>query len=121
MTFRINRVFAVATVITALAIAWPAFAQTRAHEAWPTTAPGIIQGVVKDATGQPIKGAKVTMESTEGIPTKFETKTGKKGDYAQVGLPTGPYRVTVEKDRMSQTQMAHVWVRDSTTANFVLA
>jgi tetratricopeptide (TPR) repeat protein len=110
MSLRIARVYAWLLVVAALAIASPAAAQMT----------GMLQGSVKDAKGQPIEGVKITMELTEGIPTKFTTKTGKKGDYLQIGLPTGPYKVTAEKDKASFTQLVHVGAGDPTNANFVL-
>ena len=47
--------------------------------------------------GQPVDGAKVTIEQTGGTGRKFETKTDKKGEFIQIGLPSGPYKVTAEK------------------------
>jgi len=69
-----------------LTFALPAFAQD-----------GSIQGIVKDAQGKPIEGAKVTVE-LNGSGRKFETKTDKNGEYLQVGLVGGQYQLTVEKD-----------------------
>jgi tetratricopeptide (TPR) repeat protein len=99
------------TVVAALAITWPAAAQMN----------GLLQGIVKDAKGQPVEGARVTIEITDGIPRRFETKTGRRGDFTQIGLPSGAYKVTVEKNKISQTQMVRVRGGDSTTADFVLA
>jgi hypothetical protein len=54
-----------------------------------------IQGVVKDAKGQPIKGADVRIESKDGR-QKFNTvKTDGKGRYLSEGLQPGVYRVTL--------------------------
>jgi tetratricopeptide (TPR) repeat protein len=110
MTLRINRVRAWVLVIAALTIASPAAAQMT----------GMLQGTVKDAKGQPIEGVKITMELTEGIPTKFSTKTGKKGDYLQIGLPPGPYKVTAEKDKAAFSQIVRVGSSEPTNVNFVL-
>jgi len=52
----------------------------------------------------------VTIELTEGVTRKFETKTGKKGDFVQIGLSSGAYKVTVEKDKLSQSQIVNVRV-----------
>src|SRR5579872_6315046 len=82
---------------------------------------GLIRGVVRDGAGQPIEAAKVTITSSEGVNRHFETKTGKRGDYLQIGLTTGTYTVTVEKDKLSQTRMVRVSNGDPTDANFVLA
>jgi hypothetical protein len=54
-----------------------------------------IQGVVKDAKGQAIKGADVQIESKDGR-QKFNTvKTDGKGRYISEGLAPGVYRVTL--------------------------
>jgi hypothetical protein len=54
-----------------------------------------IQGVVKDAKGQAIKGADIRIDSKDGK-QKFNTvKTDAKGRYISEGLPVGAYRVTL--------------------------
>src|SRR5204863_8665993 len=54
-----------------------------------------IQGVVKDAKGQAIKGADVRIESKDGK-QKFNTvKTDGKGRYISEALAPGDYRVTL--------------------------
>ena len=54
-----------------------------------------IQGVVKDAKGQAIKGADVRIESKDGR-QKFNTvKTDAKGRYISESLPVGVYKVTL--------------------------
>ncbi len=68
-------------------VAAPAQAQT-----------GTARGKVLDAQGQPIADAKVLIEFQGGITRKFETKTNKKGEYMQVGMQPGPYRLTASKD-----------------------
>jgi hypothetical protein len=57
--------------------------------------PSAIQGVVKDAKGQAIKGADVRIESKDGR-QKFNTvKTDAKGRYISEDLQPGVYRVTL--------------------------
>jgi hypothetical protein len=57
--------------------------------------PSAIQGVVKDAKGQAIKGADVRIESKDGK-TLFKTvKTDGSGRYVSNGLAPGVYRVTL--------------------------
>jgi hypothetical protein len=57
--------------------------------------PSAIQGVVKDAKGQAIRGADVRIESKDGR-QKFNTvKTDGKGRYISDALPEGIYRVTL--------------------------
>jgi tetratricopeptide (TPR) repeat protein len=75
----------------ALAIALPAAAQST----------GMVKGVVYDAQGQPVEGAKVNIDMTEGVTRHFETKSNKKGEFVQIGLPSGAYTVTAEKDKLA--------------------
>jgi len=57
--------------------------------------PSAIQGLVKDAKGQAIKGADVRIESKDGK-TLFKTvKTDGSGRYVSDGLAAGVYRVTL--------------------------
>src|SRR3954465_9978855 len=78
-------------VFAALAIAIPAAAQST----------GMVKGVVVDDKGQPVEGAKVTIEMTPGTGRRFETKTNKKGEFVQIGLNSGAYKVTAEKEKLA--------------------
>src|SRR4029077_13286942 len=64
-----------------------------AASAW--AGPSSIQGVVKDAKGQPIKGADVRVESKDGKQQFNTVKTDAKGRYISQGLPAGVYKVTL--------------------------
>jgi tetratricopeptide (TPR) repeat protein len=98
-------------MLIACAIAQPAAAQST----------GMVKGVVKDVQGQPVDGAKVTIEMTEGTNRHFETKSNKKGEFIQIGLPPGAYRVTAEKDKQaSNTADVRVRVNSAAEANLVL-
>jgi tetratricopeptide (TPR) repeat protein len=59
---------------------------------------GTARGKVVDAEGKPIEGVVVTLEFTGGVNRKYETKTNKKGEYTQVGVYPGTYKVTVAKE-----------------------
>ena len=94
-----------------LALAMPAAAQST----------GMIKGVVKDTQGQPVEGAKVVIEMTEGVSRHFETKSNKKGEFIQIGLQGGPYKVTAEKDKLvSNTADVRVSISRPAEANLVL-
>jgi 5-hydroxyisourate hydrolase-like protein (transthyretin family) len=54
-----------------------------------------IQGIVKDAKGQPIKGADVRVESKDGKQLLNTVKTDASGRYVTSALPVGVYRVTL--------------------------
>ena len=66
----------------------------------PAAAQNILQGTVVDAQGQPIEGAKVVIEQTEGVTRKYETKSDKKGAFIQIGLQSSSYKVTAEKEKV---------------------
>src|SRR5215471_6502884 len=57
--------------------------------------PASIQGIVKDAKGQPIKNADVRIESRDGKQVLNTTKTDAKGRYISQGLQPGVYRVSL--------------------------
>jgi len=57
--------------------------------------PSSIQGIVKDAKGQPIRGADVRIESKDGKQLFNTVKTDVKGRYISQGLQPGVYRVTL--------------------------
>ena len=57
--------------------------------------PASIQGFVKDAKGEPIKGAGVRIESRDGKQVFSTVKTDPKGRYISQGLQPGVYRVTL--------------------------
>jgi hypothetical protein len=64
-----------------------------AASAW--AGPGSIQGIVKDAKGQPIKGANVQVASKDGKQLFNTVKTDAKGRYISEGLQPGVYRVSL--------------------------
>ena len=95
--------------LLALLMAWPAAAQST----------GMVKGVVKDAQGNPVDGAKVSIDMTEGVNRHFETKSNKKGEFVQIGLPPGGYAVTAEKDKLA-APAANVRVRIGTPSEVTL-
>ena len=64
-----------------------------AANAW--AGPASIQGIVKDAKGQPIKGADVRVASRDGKQLFNTVKTDAKGRYISQGLQPGVYRVSL--------------------------
>jgi len=84
--------FAMCVVALGLAgLAAPAYAQSG------------VKGKVVDANNKPVQGAVVVIEMSEGMTRKFEVKTNRNGDYIQIGLPPGQYKITASKDGMSQS------------------
>jgi Tfp pilus assembly protein PilF len=57
---------------------------------------GRVGGVVKDETGQPIKGATVTAENPNASPSSFTATTDDKGRFSIIGLRTGNWTFTAQ-------------------------
>src|SRR4029079_1803421 len=90
----IRRTVAIAALALALVyVASPAFAQS-----------GQIKGKVVDAQNQPIDGATILIENLDKGAKPLQTKTNKKGEYIQVGLYPGKYRVTAQKGDLTSTR-----------------
>jgi tetratricopeptide (TPR) repeat protein len=71
-------------------------------------AQSVVRGKVNDAQGKPVEGATVTFEA-EGVNRRTQTKTDKNGEFLQVGLGSGAYKVTAAKDGVgSQTLPTNV-------------
>ena len=90
-----------------------------APAAWAQT--GMMKGKVVDGEDKPIQGAVVTIEFADGVNRKFEVKTDRRGEFIQIGLAPGNYRVTASAEKIgSQTQQARVRVGTTFEANFKL-
>src|SRR5260370_20654524 len=60
-----------------------------------------LSGIVTDAGGQTVPGAKVTVENVgTGLARVFTT--GEDGSYLFPALPVGTYRLTVDKEGISK-------------------
>jgi tetratricopeptide (TPR) repeat protein len=103
------RSLAICTFVLGLAaIAVPSYAQT-----------GQVKGKVVDANGKPIEGAVVTIEGSDSGGRKFTVKTNKSGDYIQIGLQPGQYKITATKDALSQSFNQRISL-DMAEVNFAL-
>jgi tetratricopeptide (TPR) repeat protein len=91
-------------------VAAPASAQT-----------GAVKGKVVDGQGNALDGAKITIQSAESSARKYETKSNKKGEFFQIGLAPGNYKVSAEKDKLFQSFDVRVRLGDPLNINFVLA
>lgn len=82
-----------------------------------------IEGDVKGADGQPVKGAQILIEREDMKGTYKGAKTDKKGHYIYNGLPIGTYTVSVIIDGKTQDTVNKVRTRlgDPTPINFDLA
>jgi tetratricopeptide (TPR) repeat protein len=83
---------------------------------------GMVKGKVVDADGKPLSGVPITIEFTDGINRKNSTKTDRRGEFIQIGLPPGNYNVTATHEKLgSQTFPARVRMGATQEVNFVLA
>ncbi len=96
-------------LVVALTVSAPAFAQS------------ILKGTVVDAQGKPIEGAVIVMEATQAASRRIETKTNAKGEFLQVGLPSGAYKVTATKDKLTMSLQAQIRQGENRPMSFQLA
>jgi Tfp pilus assembly protein PilF len=101
----ITRVLAAAM---ALALAAPALAQT-----------GLVKGKVVGPDGKPVAEAAITIEFMEGVARKLTTKSDKRGEFVQLGLQSGGYRVTATADKLG-SGFADVRIRVGATAEVTI-
>src|SRR5215468_293325 len=64
---------------------------------------GSARGKVVDEKGVGIPDVKVVIEFQGGVTRKYETKSNKKGEYIQVGMPPGEYKFTANKEGFQPT------------------
>jgi len=76
----------------------------------PAAAQGMITGKVVDAKGEPVVDAKITIEQTDGVTRKFETKSDKKGEFIQIGLQSAAFKVTAVSKDGKETGVANTRV-----------
>ncbi len=96
-THIVGRTLAICAMVFGLAaFAAPASAQT-----------GQVKGKITDAEGKPVEGAKVTIQLVDNN-TKFELKTKKNGEFMQIGLQPGSYKITAEKDGLSASKTSRI-------------
>jgi tetratricopeptide (TPR) repeat protein len=109
---RMHLIRGVLALVVALGVAAPAVAQST----------GMVKGKVVDAKGEPVEGAKILIEFADGMNRKNETKTNKKGEYIQIGLFPGNYKVTASKEGVgTQTFDVRVRIGAAADVNFQLS
>ncbi|HEY2431517.1 MAG TPA: tetratricopeptide repeat protein [Vicinamibacterales bacterium] len=69
---------------------------------------GSIRGKITDAQDQPVDGATISLSSTDKGGKPINVKTNKRGEYMQVGLSPGHYKVTVTKGDLTVTKETDV-------------
>jgi tetratricopeptide (TPR) repeat protein len=84
----------------------------------PASAQSIVRGTVVDGNGAPVEGATVLFEA-EGTTRRMETKTNRSGEFLQIGLTSGAYKVTASKDGVgTQTLTTQVMQRENAPLSF---
>jgi Flp pilus assembly protein TadD len=84
------------TLIVALAFTASAAAQ------------GMVKGQVLDQNGEPVEGATILFVLPDS-PREIKTTSGKNGEFVQIGLKSGRYTITANKDNVgSETVTATV-------------
>jgi tetratricopeptide (TPR) repeat protein len=63
---------------------------------------GAVQGKVTDTAGKPLEKAAVVIEFTDGINRKYEVKTNKRGEFIQIGLAPGNYKITASFEGLGE-------------------
>jgi tetratricopeptide (TPR) repeat protein len=92
-----------------------------AVSAAPALAQSVVRGKVTDAQGKPVQDATVLFEAVDAN-RKTQTKTDKNGDFLQVGLSSGAYKVTASKDKVgTQTLNANVRQGPNNPMTFTLS
>jgi tetratricopeptide (TPR) repeat protein len=102
----IRRTAAICTLAFGLAAA-PALAQS-----------GQLKGKVS-SNGVLVEGAVIEIQNLDNGAKPLTTKTNKKGEYIQVGLYPGKYKITVTKDALSSTKNVDIHL-DMATLDFKL-
>ena len=86
----------------------------------PALAQSVVRGKVVDGQGKPVQDATVLFEATDAN-RKVQTKTDKGGEFLQVGLASGAYKVTVSKEGVgSQTLNSNVRQGPNNPLSFTL-
>jgi tetratricopeptide (TPR) repeat protein len=86
--------------IVVVALAAPAMAQT-----------GGVRGRVVDQAGKPVEGAEIVIQSKESN-RKHALKSGKKGEFVQIGIFPGQYTITATKDGLGTTIERRIGIGD---------
>jgi tetratricopeptide (TPR) repeat protein len=89
-----------AVIVTTMAAS--AYAQT-----------GRVVGIVKDETGQPIKGATLSLENPEASPRNFTAPSDDHGRFAVIGLKAGEWSLVAQAPGY-QAEVARLQVRATT-------
>ena len=108
MLHRILPALVAVAATMALVAPAPALAQT-----------GMVKGKVVDAEGKPVPDAAVTVEFVGGTSRKLSTKSDRRGEFVQLGLQSGGYRVSATDPKLG-TGFADIQVRVGNTSEVTI-
>jgi tetratricopeptide (TPR) repeat protein len=74
---------------------------------------GRVVGIVKDESGQPIKGATLSLENPEASPRNFTATSDDRGRFAVIGLKAGEWSLVAQAPGF-QAEVARLQVRSTT-------
>jgi tetratricopeptide (TPR) repeat protein len=77
---------------------------------------GRVVGIVKDETGQPIKGATLSLENPEASPRNFTATSDDHGRFAVIGLKAGEWSIVAQAPGF-QAEVARLQVRATTPSS----
>ncbi len=102
MISRIAKAAVFLVVLSLMAASVPAWGQSWAGK-------GRLQGQVKDESGKPVQGAKITLrKGTERVDPAADgpasITTDKNGKWSILGLTSGPWGILIEKDGFMQSE-----------------
>jgi tetratricopeptide (TPR) repeat protein len=80
---------AIVTLALLIGLAPAALAQT-----------AILKGKVIGPDGKPVQGAAIVIEFAGGVTRKFEVKSDRRGEFIQIGLQPGTYKVTATVEKL---------------------
>lgn len=82
---------------------------------WPSVQ-GKIEGMVTDKNGHPLENVTVSIISQKVSTRRYELKTNKEGEFAQIGLWPGYYQISFKKDGYTPvSQEVRVSIDESTS------
>ncbi|MGQ0735721.1 MAG: tetratricopeptide repeat protein [Acidobacteriota bacterium] len=80
---------------------------------------GMLKGKVVDKDNKPIPEAQIVIEFADGVTRKFELKSDRRGEFIQIGLQPGTYKISATVDKLGTlSQNQRVRLGATAEANF---
>jgi tetratricopeptide (TPR) repeat protein len=82
----------------------------------------MLKGKVISPDGKPVEGAVILIEFADGVSRKFEVKSDRRGEFIQIGLAPGNYKVTATVPKLGTvSQQARVTLSKPAEVEFNFA